>query len=244
MWSCWMSKKVVIIITEGISDEFILKKFLEKRYTDTNIKFKVYGGDTFSDCYSTEPILNTLGNCITEIIELERFRPTDILAVFQLTDTDGCMIEDENILVDKTQILKTSYTLENILVNDSPQKKNIIERNLLKKRNTNKMIKQQKVIKNRYIYQIYYFSRNIELVFFNDLNPIQEDKTKNALRFSKNENSEPLKIISENMPPLSKITYMDRYIESWDFIKEGTNSLKRNTNFSLLLEYLDSLILS
>jgi hypothetical protein len=94
------------------------------------------------------------------------------------------MIEDENILVDKTQILKTSYTLENILVNDSPQKKNIIERNLLKKRNTNKMIKQQKVIKNRYIYQIYYFSRNIELVFFNDLNPIQEYKIRNALRFS------------------------------------------------------------
>jgi len=44
------------------------------------------------------------------------------------------MIEDENILVDKTQILKTSYTLENILVNDSPQKKNIIERNLFKKK--------------------------------------------------------------------------------------------------------------
>jgi hypothetical protein len=46
------------------------------------------------------------------------------------------------------------------------------------------------------------------------------------------------------MPSLNKSTYVDRYIESWDFIKEGTNSLKRSTNFFLLLEYLDSLILS
>lgn len=237
-----MTKKVVIVITEGITDEYFLKDFLDSRYNTKRIKFKVYDGDAFANRdNSEEPIRNIIGNFISQIISSEKFKPSDILAVLQLTDTDGCMIDNENILIDVNQTSKTSYNLDNIIVNSSNQKQKIILRNQIKKRKTEKMVKLHKVC-NNYLYQIYYFSRNIELVFLNDLNPIEEDKSKNALRFSINSRDKYSNIIDTNTPPLNSTIYEERYIESWKFIKEGVNSLRRYSNFALLLEYLDSII--
>lgn len=172
----------------------------------------------------------------------EKFKPRDILAVLQLTDMDGCMINNNKIVVKKTQLVPTFYNLENIIVNSNIQKENIIERNLIKKRKTLKMVNLKKICNDKYSYQIYYFSRNIELVFFNNLNPIQEEKVKNALKFSKHNSTVYLQIINKTSPPLKNITYEKKYEESWNFIKDEENSLKRYSNFSLLLEFLDSLI--
>ncbi|MBK5200105.1 MAG: hypothetical protein JJE21_01075 [Spirochaetaceae bacterium] len=238
-----MTKKVVIIITEGISDEYFLKSFLDSRYETKKIKFKVYDGDAFANReISEEPIRNIIGNFILQIMNTEKFKPSDILAVLQLTDTDGCMIDNANIIIKVKQVPKTFYSLDNIIVNSLHQKNNIISRNQIKKRKTEKMVKLKKVCRYSYFYQIYYFSRNIELVFLNDLNPIKEDKSKNALRFSKKNKEQYPEIIKDNTPPLVSKTYEERYSESWSFIKEGVNSLHQYSTFALLLEYLDSLI--
>lgn len=94
----------------------------------------------------------------------------------------------------------------------------------------------------KYNYQLFYFSCHLELVFFNDLNPIEENKTKNASLFAKKASSEFIIIFEEHLPTLESTEYQEKYKESWDFIKLETNSLKRYTNFNLLLEYLDLFI--
>ena len=100
-----MIRKVIIIVVEGQSDEFMLKKFLEKRYSTRRINFKVCSGDLLIKSPNTN-IRNTVGNLIKEVIKYEKFKPKDILAVIHLTDTDGCMIDEDVIEIVKDLKLK------------------------------------------------------------------------------------------------------------------------------------------
>ncbi|MCK9191779.1 MAG: hypothetical protein M0P10_09615 [Sphaerochaetaceae bacterium] len=218
----------------------MLKKFLERRYSTRRINFKVCSGDLLIKSPNTN-IRNTVGNLIKEVIKYEKFKPKDILAVIHLTDTDGCMIDEDVIEIVKDLKLKTKYELDKILVDSAEQKNRIIKRNILKKRNINKMLGVTEICK-KYNYQLFYFSRHLELVFFNDINPVEENKSKNARLFARKDPSEFIKIFEEHLPPLEAKEYLEKYKESWDFIKLETNSLKRYTNFILLLEYLDSFI--
>jgi len=234
-----MSKKVLIIIEEGPSEEELLIKRLREIYFAQEILFKVYGGDVFDDVTDIKSVKSVIGDIVKTIILKNKFKPSDILAIIHIMDTDGCFISNVNIVINSNQEVSTYYNLENITVNSSKQKTNIEIRNFNRSRNVKIMNCQSSIIRKQYEYQIYYFSRNLEHVLFDDPNPAGESKTENVEKFLI-ALYEPVEVFLENyLPKLTCINYFEKYKESWTFIEAKTNSLKRYNNIPLLLEFIN-----
>ena len=234
-----MSKKVLIIIVEGPSEEELLIKRLREIYFDQEILFKVYGGDIFDVVTDRNSVKSVIGDIVKTIIRKNKFKPSDILAIIHIMDTDGCFISYVNIVINSNQEVSTYYNLENITVNSSKQKKNIEIRNINRSRNVKIMNCQSSIIGKKYKYQSYYFSRNLEHVLFDDPNPAGESKTKNVEKFLIALN-EPVEVFLENyLPKLTCTNYFEKYRESWTFIEAGINSLNRYNNIPLLLDFIN-----
>lgn len=237
-----MTKKVIIVIVEGSSDEILLIERLKALYKNQHIKFEVQYGDLFYKRKSSEAIKNTIGNMVKKIIQTQKYRPEDILAVIQILDTDGCMIPNDCIKINTHQSISTYYELESIKVDSEKQKNNIIARNQKRTMNIKTMNSVNSVVGKKYNYQLYYFSRTLEQVIFNEANPAKDSKFANIENFIETL-SDPVEVfLLDFLPNLTSKTYEDRYKDTWQFISEGTNSLKRSTNIPLLFEYLNQKI--
>lgn len=79
--------------------------------------------------------------------------------------------------------------------------------------------------------QVYFFSTNLEHVLHNIQNAKDEDKLKLAEKFEDKFYENPhnfIEFIND-----SEYALNDTYSETWNFIKQNNNSLKRYTNFNL-----------
>lgn len=234
-----MSKKVVIVIVEGDSDEVLLIERLKELYSGCEVRFESQRCDVFYDFKCQKPIKEVIGNIVREIIEKRKYKPKDILAVAHIIDTDGCMINDDSIKVDGKQEKKTIYLVETINVDSEQQKLNISNRNRERTINVKSMNSVDKIVGKKYNYQIYYFSRNLEHVIFNEPNPEQDLKYENIENFIENLDVKVEAFLLEHLPILENINYPERYKESWNYISNGNNSLRRCTNVSLLFDFIN-----
>lgn len=108
--------------------------------------------------------------------------------------------------------------------------------------NINTMNSVDSVVTKKYNYQTFYFSRTLEHVVFNEPNPKAETKYYNIDKFINNLPIPIEEFLAEFLPPLANETYLLKYKESWVFIAQETNSLKRYTNVPLLFTYLNEKI--
>lgn len=178
-----MSKKVVIIIVEGDSDEILLIDRLKELYTNYEIRFESQRGDILYKEKSRKSIKSEVGDVVKSIITKRKYKTNDILAVLHIMDTDGCFVKNENIIIDKEQKQKTLYKLNSINVSSEKQKENIEKRNKQRSINVATLNSIESVVGNKYKYQLYYFSRNLEHVVFNEPNPENEFKYDNIEKF-------------------------------------------------------------
>ena len=156
-------------------------------------------------------------------------------------DTDGSFIADNRIEIDEEQEKPTIYTTETIKVYSSQQKENIIQRNNERIKNIKSMNTQEKIVNEKYKYQLYYFSRHIEHVIFDEPNPTG-DKVNDMEKFLNNLTM-PIEDFLENyLPSVNGLDYKEKYSESWKYIEKDANSLKRCTNVPYLFEYMDQQI--
>lgn len=238
-----MSKKVIIVIVEGDSDEELLMNRLREIYRDKEIRFESQNKDIFYDYKSTKPIKAVIGDVVKGIIKKRKYKSNDILAIIHIMDTDGCFIPEKNVIINSSQNKLTLYDIDNISVLDERQRLNIIERNNKRKSNVKLMNNLQTIIGSNYKYQLYFFSRNLEHVIFDDANPINDLKCDNVEKFI-----EDLKVpiedyLSKYLPNTAFTEYIDKYRDSWNLIEIGTNSLKRYTNIPLLIEFINSILI-
>ena len=91
-------------------------------------------------------------------------------------------------------------------------------------------------------YQLYYFSRNLEHVIFNNANPDDETKVDNVEAFVESLSDNLENFLANFLPELNSQHYPSRYSESWTYINSDLNSLKRGCNVSMMFEYLDSIL--
>ncbi len=175
-----------------------------------------------------------IGDIVRGVIKTRKYRDSDILAVLHITDTDGCLIPKDCIKIEHKQKEKTYYSFNTIKVDSSEQQQNIIERNEVRSAHVKTMNKQQKIVSKKYMYQLYYFSRNLEHVIFNEPNPKQEYKCENVEEFLENLECAIEEFLYKYLPDVDGVNYSERYKNSWRYIEEGTNSLKRATNVPLL----------
>lgn len=235
------SRKVVILIVEGISDRELFYEYLYERYQPLGIKFKVYNGDIFFTTRSNKQIKSRIGDVINEVIKENKFKYEDILTAIHIMDTDGCFIPETSLIQKPDQDRHTIYENDIISVAKFNQLEYLKNRNNCRKRNVNTMCNINNVIANKVKYHLFYFSRNLEHVLFNEPNA-QENKLKEVELFIKELEIDLELFLARLMPKIKNGDFDTLYKNTWIRIKEGNNSLKRETNTSLIFTYLDRLI--
>lgn len=232
------SRKVVLLIVEGICDEYLLASRLKHLFKDYNILFEVQRGDVLYNSYDKmkSPIKSTIGNIVSKFIKKRKFKESDILAVLHIIDTDGCLIPDQNVVVDANQQVNTFYHLSMIAVASNEQRDRILVRNNERSRNIHNLSTAGKI--NKFTYKLYYFSRNLEHVLFNEPNPVEDEKFDEVDNFL-NGLTVPIEdYLKGYMPNLPAGTNDEQYKQSWVYIGQGVASLQRTTNVPLLFDYL------
>ncbi len=159
--------------------------------------------------------------------------PKDITEVIHIVDMDGAYIPDNCVIAGEERICYQN----DVIVTYQPER--IKKRNEQKRENLDYLSSldyislRQKKVK----YSVYYFSSNLDHVLHNNANLDGRLKAELAEDFSlKFDNN--IDGMESFFMDLDSDTKDMSYEESWQFIKEGTNSLKRHTNIGILIRRL------
>lgn len=234
-----IKKSVVILIVEGVSDERALssvRKYVKDKF---GIHIHLIGGDVFADNTKRKSIKAIVGDQVQKVMQQYKYTKNQILAVIQVTDTDGVFIDDAFILVDESLGEELVYNSKSIQVSNHDYAIKIKQRNKYKASNLNIMYSTTKVQKNL-DYYLLYFSCNLDHVLHNECNVLKKDKTPKAKEFDrkfKNNSNDFMEFFKSG-----EFTVKGTLLESWEFIKEGNNSLGRYSNFYHIFDILDALI--
>lgn len=221
------SKKVILFIVEGPTDEDALSPVLKKLFQSAQVLFHVVHGDISTDfSVDSRNAISTVNDHIK--IEMDRygFKRSDIIRVIHLIDTDGAFIPNANVVAGDVE--KLQYEENRIVAKVVSQ---TIARNERKQRVLHRLYPAKKI--GGSFYNVYYFSRNMEHVLHNNSGGLtDEQKVDYADQFADTYSADPdsfVKFLSE-----SDFTVNGDYGETWHFIFDGTNSLHRHCNLHLL----------
>ncbi len=221
------TKKVILFIAEGPTDEETLSPVLKKIFQKEDVRFHIVHGDLTSNWSVTA---QNAVKTVNQHIDIERkrygFDKKDILKVIHLVDMDGAFIlEDKVVYGNHDEILYFGDHLET----RSPE--TVINRNKRKSQILSRLSLTGKI--GTIPYSIYYFSRNLEHVFHNSRkNLTDEEKVIYADTFADRYSLNPAAFIS--LLSGNDFTVPGDYRDTWEFISHGTNSLNRYSNFHLL----------
>ena len=242
-------RKVVLFLVEGKSDRAALQIAIPQLFDRIDSSYEVFfpsiredsievGGDITSriGVHPRNIEENIYNLFLRHFFDEEKILPKDIVEIIQIVDTDGVYIPDECIIEEKnpTGASKPFYDIQYIKTL-SPQ--HIIKRNECKRENLDYLssldtIKvKQKAVK----YSVYYFSSNLDHYLHENANLASQEKYICADGFAIKyiDNTEEFISFLED----AELSTLD-YSESWKYIKEDTNSLKRHTNIGLMFKRL------
>lgn len=225
-------KKVVLFVVEGSTDETALQPILKKLLQNDKVKFDVLHRDITSDIKcTTKNIKEKIGREINEYLDVSKLKKKDIKEIVHLIDTDGSFITDDAIEEKKQGEIE--YTEEKILVKN---KEKLEERNRRKTAIVKLLCTTERILRD-IPYRIYYFSRNREHVLNNVTENLSTDEKWDLAEEFSDRYENDVEGFCELMCN-SSFSKGDKYKESWEFILDGTNSLKRYCNFHIFLKDL------
>lgn len=221
------TKKVILFIVEGPTDEDALSPVLKKIFQNAQVHFHVVHGDLTTDfTIDDSNAVKTVNEHIK--LELDRygFKRSDIIRIIHLIDTDGAFIPNTNVAAGDVERLQ--YEEDRILTKSVSQ---TIARNERKQRVLRRLYPEKKV--GGSLYAVYYFSRNLEHVLHNDSGNLTDGQKADCADLFADTYSDDtegfVKFLSN-----SDFTVYGNYGETWRFIFDGTNSLHRHCNMHLL----------
>lgn len=237
------SRKVCLFVVEGMADKtslaLPLQNLFRHFFDPAHVEFDIMNGDITAD-YRTKPdtIIGQLGSHIKKHLDKKKLKFDDLIQIILVVDTDGAFIPDDHVIVGARAYRKYPFYLDDsIITANSEEQEKIQVRNHRKVSNLKRIISLPKVRKRPFC--VYYFSCNMDHVFHNDANLDDDHKVSMA------ENIEDkfrgnykgfIDYLRHSFPKGVECSYD----YSWSFIEQGTNSLKRNSNFVLFLD-LDGL---
>lgn len=226
------SKKVVLFIVEGPSDESALSVLLSKVFDQNEVYVYVVHSDVTTEHGVTpQNIICKVNTFIKDHMDRYRLRKADMLQVVHLMDTDGAYAPDDVITeIDTTK--KTIYNPGQIIAASRQQ---IIDRNRRKRANMNRLALEPVIAGIPYL--AVYMSCNLDHVLYNKLNSGDEDKRKDAFAFARRYRSDIEAFISFITDSDFSVTGSRK--ETWDYIKQGQNSLDRHTNLGICFPATD-----
>lgn len=221
------TKKIVLFIVEGITDEMSLSLILSKLVQDSSVQFHVINQDITADFNSNcQNIIRKIDSQVKKFLSQNNgLKKTDIKEIIHLVDTDGAFVNEDFVKEDMNQE-KVFYTHNSIVTN---KRDLIVERNQRKSGILNKLYQTSHI--GRIGYKVYFFSCNLEHVLHNCQNTAYEKKRVYSYDFVDKyvgQENGFVDFLSDN-----DFTTPGDYKETWQFIKEDCNSLSRYCNFHL-----------
>ena len=163
---------------------------------------------------------------------MRKYKPSDYKEIIHLVDMDVVYLREDLIFEDKT-LKNFTYRVDGI---HGCNRSSIIDRNSRKAKILNQLSSLGTVFTS-VPYRVLYFSTNLEHVLHNEIQVDDREKMKKAEEFQ-DQYIEDLDAFKSFICS-SDFSVNRAYKESWDFIKEGNNSIKRYTNLDVFLkEYL------
>lgn len=227
-----MTNKIILFLVEGPTDEDTLALIYSKIVNAYDIKFEILHTDiTADEGMTVKYIEKRIKKAVDIYLNKNPFiKKSDILKIIQIIDTDGAFIPSE--LVKQSDIGKTEYFDTYI---SAKNKNRLIRRNISKRNIVYKLVHSKDIA--GFPYEIYYFSRNIEHVLHNRVEELtDEEKEDLAFKIVDQYSDCPgdfLKLLYEG-----DFHVDGTYEDTWEFIMENENSLKRYSNMSVFFENL------
>ncbi len=113
--------KVVILMVEGENDEILLEQYVDEvlQNKQTDYHFEVTVGDILGNNQHRANAENIVLAKIKEVMNTQKYKKSDIAAVFHIVDVDGSFIKHGHFLVNeelKQRNRSHEYTVEDELV--------------------------------------------------------------------------------------------------------------------------------
>lgn len=217
---------------EGPTDEEALALVYSKLVKEHDIEFDILHTDITADENMTAKyIKEQIKKEVSDYLRKNPFiKKKDILKVVQIIDTDGAFVPRS--FVRQSDAGKTEYFATYISAKNLDR---MIRRNISKRAIVYRLMRSEEVA--GFLYEIYYFSRNLEHVLHNIERDLTDDEKENlAYEIVEQYEKYPEKFL--------KLLYDESfhvpgtYEETWKFIMENGNSLKRYSNMSVFFEKL------
>lgn len=228
------SKKVVLFIVEGPSDETALGAIYERLLVSSAVKFDVVHGDlTVNTGYenSAKDVRDAVRKHVIDYLSSgdKGYRWNDIARIVQICDTDGVFIPETAITKSTSnQLLYTETHIET----DNVQG---IKRRNEKKRNALRQLSGIEFLtyKNSKVpYSLYFLSRNLEHALHGRADECTDEEKDHLAHQFRRAYAGNLNKFNEF---LEEISVPGDYRGSWDYIQEDINSLSRGSNLHLIL---------
>lgn len=203
-----------------------------------------YGGDITTSSFVTPSNIESKieHRFIKPATKKEGIYPKKIARVIHIVDLDGAYIPDENVVPyseERQGKEKPYYDGDNGMI-EAADVSAIIARNERKRMNLEYLLTlpDHKIkIKSKSIpYEIYFFSSNLDHFINNDAN-MEAGKKYLADLFTRTYGLDSEDFTKYFFEDENAVGHMG-YEESWEFIKEGSNSVKRYTNIDCLIRSL------
>ena len=164
------SKKVILFIVEGITDETSLARILKEIFEDKKIYFQVVNTDITSELTNNNMnIITKINNEIKKSISRNYFKKSDIIQIIHVVDLDGVYIKPQDVVYHDNE--KVEYCSNCIKTKNVDE---IIKRNKHKSEILNRLSLTKAI--NGIPYKIFFFSTNLEHVLHNIQNANREEK--------------------------------------------------------------------
>lgn len=230
-----MTKKLILVLVEGRTDKDALALVFQKILKQHDIDFEIVRTDMTADENMTAKyIVRRIEEEVNAYLSRNPFiEKSDILKVVQLIDTDGAFVDSRYVFPSDNG--ETSYSDNKIMAKD---RNRLIRRNI-SKRNIVYQLSRMECLADKYPYEIYYFSRNLEHVLHN-LSGNLSNEEKEELAFET--------AVKYRKHPEEFLTFLHtedffvpgNYQETWQFIMLDGNSLQRHCNLSVFFDRLIS----
>ena len=244
-------RKIVLLLVEGKSDREALQLAIPEFYDQIDENIEVFfpiiredeketGGDVTSKIgVHPRNLEATIYNLfLRDFFDEEKIMPKDITEIIQIVDVDGVYIPDAAVVegINPTGTNRPYYSEETIICSNVAH---ITKRNECKRENLDYLssLTTIKVKQKTVPYSIYYFSSNLDHFLHHDANIPYQVKCALADTFAKNYIGDPEGFVEEISGDPGAVKGMS-FVESWNYIREGLNSLQRHTNLNLLFEKL------
>ena len=255
-------RKIVLFLIEGKSDREALQITIPELYDQIDENIEVFfpimrdvqnnaedeaGGDITSKIIPNKGAvkpenieINIYDYFLRDFFDEQKILPKDVTEIVQIVDTDGAYVPNDAVHEEACPECAEKPFYKDTAISCS-NAGSIIRRNERKRNNLDYLssLSTIKVRQKSVKYSVYYFSCNLDHFLHNSANLDHTLKRSLADKFARNYIGNPEGFANAISSDPDAATGMD-YAESWNFIKEGHNSLQRHTNLNLLLGRLVS----